>query len=214
MRPTVNDAQHAAPQTPARSCVRITITAAQLHALHNARHPFVLQGDHRTSKSNAMKTRDISCGASWGSVAFNPNAGACREKILGLPAHPVMWSQQISLIAPTRRQREQSQHNSHEHPTPTANHWFLECPCCHSRGFGRVRVRKLFMVLCTEEEARDAALADTWLRQHDHMIRPHRKALYALRTTLIKRYGPLLPPRSLACRKCLGIRYGELKRSQ
>lgn len=28
---------------------------------------------------------------------------------------------------------------------------------------------------------------------------------------LIARYAPLWPPRTLACRRCLGLRYGEVK---
>jgi len=225
--------------TPARA--RITITAHALHALHNTRNPFVLQGDHRTPKANAMKTNmhteracDNSCGApsrplprkrsargrlgegaSMSDVSsalhFNPNAGACRHKLLGLPAgdhmHP-QWSQQITLICPTSAQLRRAQRNGHDHPVPTANHFFVECPRCSSR------VRKLFIPLCTEAEANDAMLAQLWLQTHDYTIRPHMKELYAWRNATIERYSILFTPRCLACRKCLQLRYGETRASR
>lgn len=194
--------QHTASQTPARKS--ITITAHDLHTLHSARNPFVLQGDHRTRKSNAMKpcknTTDFPQ-----SAKLNPNAGACRDKILGLP---INWSQHITLLTPTRTQHEAAQHNSNNTPTPTANHWSLECPLCN------IRRRKLFLPLCTEAEANDAALAQLWLQTHEHTIRPHMTTLNALRIALIERYSTLFTPRSLTCRKCLHLRYGESKASR
>jgi hypothetical protein len=193
-------------QTPARArtstsaSIALTITAAQLFTLHSARNPCVLQGDKRTPKSNAMRVN--------GCLSYNPNAGACRDKILGLPAEPIEWQQPITLLCPTRSQCDRAQRNSHDNPVPAANNHFLLCPACDAK------VRKLFLPLCTDAEFDDAMLAQSWLRMYDHMIRRHMTEVYALRTKIIARYGLLFAPRTLACRMCLGIRYGESKASR
>ncbi len=180
----------------------ITIAALDLHQLHSARNPFVLQGDRRTGKSNVMKPPRKQ---PRHDLQINSNAGACRTKILGVPHH---WSQTITLLGPNTQQRTQAARNSHHTPTPTANHWFMLCPVCSAR------VRTLFLPLCTEAEACDAALAHTWLTHYEAHIRPHMTRMHALRTQIIDRYATLFHPRTLACRKCLHLRYGEAKRSQ
>lgn len=136
-------------------------------------------------------------------IHFNPNAGACREKILGMPPD---WRQSIILLGPSPSQRTRAARNGHTNPTPTANHFALRCPQCHAR------IRKLFLPLCREQEAIDAHMAQCWLHTYSSHIRPHMTTLCALRSAIIDRYGALFTPRSLACRTCLGLCYGEVKR--
>ena len=77
----------------------------------------------------------------------------------------------------------------------------------------RGRVTKLFLPLCTPQEYADAQTAQLWLATHCHPNRPWPPAA----AQLIERYGELFDPagkRSLRCRQCLSLRYGEVKAQQ
>ncbi|MCH7849135.1 MAG: hypothetical protein IIB53_12315 [Planctomycetes bacterium] len=120
--------------------------------------------------------------------ALNPNKGAPQTKFLGLWEH---WSQTIR-IERWRLHDRLAQH-------------FLMCPSCNQK------FRKLFMPMCTREETRDADLAQAWINQLDahQRVKP---SLTAHRATLLDRYGLLFTTgRRLVCRKCLGLRYGQVR---
>ncbi len=148
--------------------------------------------------------------------ALNPNKGAPQTKFLGLWEH---WSQTIR-IERWRLHDRLAQH-------------FLICPNSPSllspsplgrgvRGEGSStsclhKVRKLFMPMCTRDEARDADLAEAWINQLDARCRitcaPLPASLMAQRASLLDRYRLLLTTgRRLVCRKCLGLRYGEVRK--
>ena len=83
------------------------------------------------------------------------------------------------------------------------------CPSCNQK------FRKLFMPLCTPAEARDADLAEAWINQLDARCTitraPLPPSLMAHRASLLDRYGLLFRnERRLVCRKCLGLRYGQV----
>ena len=125
--------------------------------------------------------------------ALNPNKGAPQTKFLGLWEH---WSQTIR-IERWRLHDRLAQH-------------FLMCPGCDQK------FRKLFMPLCTNDEARDADLAEAWINQLDAHQRigraPLPPSLMAHRSSLLDRYRLLFTTgRRLVCRKCLGLRYGEVR---
>jgi len=74
-------------------------------------------------------------------------------------------------------------------------------------------------VLCYEREAADADIAEGWARLLD--AHPRRERLFAAQpelraryTAIVARYGPLFKGRRLACRGCLGVRYGEVKKNR
>ena len=206
----------------------INVSARFLARVQRNRRPRHLQGDLRTTKSNAMRQ---SCRRSAISSqqeprkhirihlptpAINPNKGAPQTKFLGLWEH---WSQTIR-IERWRLHDRLAQH-------------FLICPNSPSllspsplgrgvRGEGSStsclhKVRKLFMPMCTKEEALDADLAEAWIKRLDARCRisraPLPASLMAHRSSLLDRYSLLFTTgRRLECRKCLGLRYGEVRK--
>ena len=179
---------------------------ARRQANHRPRH---LQGDLRTTKSNVMRPSflpPLPVGEGGGeglqrkhvrihrpTPALNPNKGAPQTKFLGLWEH---WSQTIR-IERWRLHDRLAQH-------------FLICPGCNQK------FRKLFMPMCTNVEARDADLAEEWINQLDARCRitraPLPASLMAQRASILDRYSLLFTTgRQLVCRKCLGLRYGEVR---
>ncbi len=225
---------------------KINLSARFLARRQANRRPRHLQGDLRTTKSNAMRPSflpplppgegrgeglllpPLPLGEGRGeglqrkhirihrpTPAPNPNKGAPQTKFLGLWEH---WSQAIR-IERWRLHDRLAQH-------------FLMCPNSPSllspsplgrgvRGEGSStsclhKVRKLFMPLCTHDEARDADLAEAWIDRLDARCRitraPLPASLMAHRSSLFDRYGLLFTTgRRLVCRKCLGLRYGEVR---
>ena len=156
-----------------------SVTAHQLQSRHDEKPSFTLQGDLRTEKSNALKHAGLSPSGA------NPNKGQSRTKRLGLPTD---WSQELTLQS-WRMHARLIQH-------------FFACPQCDQRAL------KLFLPLCTEEELRDALTAQRWLNNNQKRIATS-STLRPQASKLIARYAVLFEPRSLHCRKCLGLRYGE-----
>ena len=74
---------------------------------------------------------------------------------------------------------------------------------------------KLFMPVCSIQESNDSELAEGWVRlvdaRHAALGRPMPREVIELRHRLLQRYGLLFRGRRLVCRKCLGVRYGEVK---
>ncbi len=188
----------------------ISVSARFLARRQHNHRPQHLQGDLRTTKSNAMKgglLPPLPLGEGRGEglqrthtrihnprPAPNPNKGAPQTKMLGLWEG---WSQALA-IERWRLHDRLAQH-------------FLICPSCSQK------FRKLFMPMCTKEEARDADLAEAWINQlgaHQRVIRaPLPPSLMAQRSSLFDRYGLLFrAERQLMCRKCLGLRYGQLRK--
>ncbi len=170
----------------------INVSARFLARRQHNRRPQHLQGDLRTTKSNAMKGPNATslCPAA---PAFNSNKGAPQTKMLGLWEG---WSQPIRI----ERWRLHDRFAQH----------FLICPSCEQK------FRKLFMPMCTKEEARDADLAEAWINQLDARYRltraPLPPSLMAQRASLFDRYGLLFTTgRRLVCRNCLGLRYGQVR---
>ena len=165
----------------------MNISARFLARRQHNRRPQHLQGDLRTTKSNAMKGPNA-VPIRRTAPTSNPNKGAPQTNMLGLWEG---WSQHIR-IERWRLHDRLAQH-------------FLMCPSC------KQKFRKLFMPMCTIEEARDADLAELWINQLDahHCVKP---SLMALRASLVNRYGLLFrAERRLVCRKCLGLKYGQLR---
>ncbi len=208
----------------------LQVSAHFLYRLHTGRLPRRLRGDLRTTKSNVMRRHLPSTpGPAAGGEgsqrkhlrihdpgpAFNPNKGATFRwggKMLGLWAD---WSQTIR-VERWRLHERLAQH-------------FLICPECvdrareRSRGVsprsgsargGSGKAMKLFMPLCTAQEAADADLAEGWINLLDGRSRaagiPMSPSLMAQRALLITRYGLLFTHgRRLVCRNCLRMRYGS-----
>lgn len=158
------------------------VAARFLFELHDRRWPHLLVGDMRTTKSNVMRVE----GKTGVRQFENPNRGALRTKILGLD---IDWRQTITV----ERWRLHERLSCH----------YLLCPRCGAKK------AKLFMVLCTETEIDDATLAHAWLARRDTVA--GNQPGTAAEAELIARYGLLFPPRTLLCRACLGLRYGEVK---
>ena len=197
-----------------------TLYARSLWLMHKWENPYPLRGDFRSIKSNAMRahiprnkssqliqgTRNDSI---LGDGPINPNRGVGfnDHKMLGLDC---MWQTTLRI----ERYVQHAKLKQH----------FLVCPVCsrknnpntqhlkpkpHARLSGRCT--KLYLPLCTEQEYEDAQIAERWLRTHCHPNRPWSDA--AVR--LIERYSELFMGqhgRQLRCRRCLGLRYGEVKR--
>lgn len=174
------------------------LTARYLSQLQDRFTPRQLQGDDRTTKSNAMRHKRIEARGmhhkklhNRQQATPNPNKGASREKFLGLWED---WSQDINIIR-CKLHDKLSQH-------------FLICPGCKQRAL------KLFLPLCTRDEARDADIAELWIDAIDDFYRSLRRPMPAeimtTRAALINRFGLLFREgRVLKCRRCLGLRYGE-----
>ncbi|MCZ6851480.1 MAG: hypothetical protein O7F17_07560 [Planctomycetota bacterium] len=217
----------------------LQISAQFLYRLNISRLPRRLRGDLRTPKSNVMRRHHTSVPgpAAWGEgqlpsppgrevggeasprkhlrlhdpgPAFNPNKGATFRwggKMLGLWAD---WSQTVR-VERWRLHERLAQH-------------FLICPCSLSISKGEGggegsqhclgKVMKLFMPLCSAQEAADADLAEGWINLLDGRDRaariPLSPSLMAQRALLITRYGLLFTDgRRLLCRNCLHMRYGS-----
>jgi hypothetical protein len=177
------------------------ITAADFDWLMRFVKPHNVQGDYRTTKSNAMRGRYVATPHRPGA---NPNHGATREKMLGLPAD---WCQALII--------ERWQFPKHERKSPVAvayarkghiaarRQHFLICPTC------RRKCTKLFLPQCTADEYGDARAAQDYLRRRQQHC-PNRPGT-SFEAQLIERYGILFDHRVLQCRLCLGIRYGEIR---
>jgi hypothetical protein len=197
-----------------QAVARIIITARMLKDLHNHRMPRELIGDRRSFKSNVMKGRV---------PGSNPNKGASREKKLGLwgageigfPA--AGWSQELRverwLRFPLSSLQSFCATVSVRASAPPRNQHFLICPGCETK------VVKLFLPLTTQAEEDDAELAEGWVR----LIEAHPK--FRLQRTrdpvvrdlcdrIVNRYGLLFRGRKLLCRGCLGLKYGEIRRTR
>ena len=234
-RDTARAAHKRRTQTPERVGTT-TLTAHDLWVLHRHETPRRVAGDARTTKSNALKAGDAIGGLDQRSVraqtiaadktadgvggfdqpAVNPNRGigfAMRRKILGLPTD---WEATLTI----ERYRQHARLSQH----------FLVCPVCGGRTgcesgmtpqrhdrqdtcptkqkkLPLGRVTKLYLPLATPREWEDAQVAHLWLRTHQPPNRP----LSPEASSLIERYTELFPGRRLRCRRCLGLRYGEVK---
>lgn len=183
--------------------VDLGFSARHLWLLHKAEQPYTLQGDFRTAKSNAMKARPGDTPAPRAQMArkdavlgdgpINPNRGVGFKhyKRLGLDC---LWEATVRLERIVQHAR-------------LRQHFFV-CPVCSAATNNRLgRCTKLYLPLCTPREYDDALLAQLWLDTHMNPNRPLAKQAVAL----IERYGELFEPRRLRCRRCLGLRYGEVK---
>jgi hypothetical protein len=209
----------------------LTYWARDLWTLHKFEQPYPLQGDFRSTKSNALRAhilRDQSTrheheqrnDAVLGQGPINPNRGVGfnHHKMLGLDC---MWQTTIRI----ERYVQHAKLKQH----------FLVCPVCGhnttaamlriagpaTRGVSAIshtkpkklppgRVTKLYLPICTPQEYDDARTAELWLRTHCHPNRPWPPVA----VQLIERYGELFEgqhARQLRCRQCLGLRYGEVK---
>lgn len=169
-----------------------TIHAEFLEKLHASRLPRALVGDYRTGKANVMKSRFVHPHKVSQPDAPNPNKGASQQKVIHLPPADgeQLWSQTLTLQR-WRLHEKLAQH-------------FLVCPRCQQR------TMKLFLILCTPDEAADAAYVAIYLRHLQINERNHPGS--ALESQLVSRYAALFPPRQFQCARCLGLRYGEATR--
>jgi len=221
-----------------------TITAIHLHALHAARPARFLAGDMRTSRAHVMRADHGAAGEPTGDrprfrtrvtraqpVAWPPERGlgpnpnrAPGLKITGLHES---WSQPLRLekwLYPTRKlpvyylvcpgalgDRAPGDSPGAKCPPLSTRPPAREHP---STGRCPQRCLKLMMVLCTPAEARDARLAQLWIRMMDghpntrRLLREDRQ-LGSIHSELVARYGLLFEPRVLLCPRCLGVRYGN-----
>ncbi|MFN3169025.1 MAG: hypothetical protein ACE37H_18415 [Phycisphaeraceae bacterium] len=207
----------------------LNLCAHDLWVLHQFEWPRPLEGDRRTTKSNAMGLRVLR-GRVWPNAhpppppnprPAHPNRGvgfSMGLKMLGLPAE---WETTLTI----ERYRQHARLSQH----------FWVCPVCGPRdaaegaacdgasvcassvrrppAIGKAkslptgRVTKLYLPLCTRREWGDAQVAWLWLKTH---CRPN-APLSPTAAGLIARYGELFSGRRLRCRACLGLRYGEVK---
>ena len=122
----------------------------------------------------------------------NPNQGATRVKRWGVDQG---WSQRLMIEGVWVSDR-------------LTQHYF-QCAGCQDRA------KKLFMILATQAEWRDAELARLWLRSQEA-----RRAVRVMgvrsadELRVIERYGALWDRRVLRCAKCLGLRWGEVRKNK
>ncbi|MCC6907010.1 MAG: hypothetical protein IT430_03630 [Phycisphaerales bacterium] len=179
---------------------RVTLDARFLNNLHEKRKPQQLAGDLRSRKSNIMKCRYREAPYI---TAANPNKGATRLKRLGLPADD--WTQTIAVERwffplPPRF----DPYLNCMQPRYRLQH-FLQCPRC------KRKVTKLFLPLCTADEYRDAGFAQEYITLlNTHPLTRNAPAT-PLDAAIATRYTPLFQPRTLLCRTCLHLRYGEAR---
>ncbi len=110
------------------------------------------------------------------------------------------------------------------HMHESLNQHLFVCPGCDQaigkgqKATGQAlpgRALKLYLPLCTAGEARDAQLAQRWLeRRGEQYLRCGPGDRFDVHAAMVDRYGPLFAPRRLLCRRCLGLRYGEVKLRQ
>lgn len=217
----------------------ITLGARHIKAIADNRFPQQIAGDFRSFKANAMKPRRderIRLPNVNRTSGENVNRGMCRSKLLGLTdawIHTIRLERwrlheklvQHFLICPTTHRcpgrDDRTQHPEHapwyrhgDEPDPPKDSTYpresYKAPpgCCG-------KSVKLFMPLATEQEVLDADAARRWLAQTDTLILTRGLTvplrLRHMRQALIARYEPLFD-RRFVCRKCLGLRYGEVKR--
>jgi hypothetical protein len=206
----------------------ITITAEQVHMLHAGRTPRKLAGDRRTPRAPVMRPgywlddRPFRCRVTRADpfvIPFdrglegNPNKGACRSKMIGLPE---TWSQPLRI-------------EKWVFPKRIRPAYYLICPGTFLHrdvpegkdprlpplstcGSGRKatgcpqRALKLLLVQCTPREYRDAKAARLWIDGIPPRVVERYRAEINL---LMARYGPIMPPRVLLCPRCLGAKYGN-----
>ncbi|MFK7789108.1 MAG: hypothetical protein AB8C95_06360 [Phycisphaeraceae bacterium] len=210
--------------------------ARDLWTLHKNEQPYPLQGDFRTTKSNAMRAHSTRNNFTQriqgqrnapihGDGTINPNRGVGFNfyKRLGLDC---MWQTNL------RIERYVQHANLKQH--------FFVCPVCDDKNDSEIaatlrvagpagrrpaaigntrskslppgRITKLYLPLCTPREYEDAHIAETWLKTNVNPNRP----LSPIALQLIERYSELFAGaggRQLRCRQCLGLRYGEVKPS-
>ncbi|MBI1374771.1 MAG: hypothetical protein GC159_18785 [Phycisphaera sp.] len=179
---------------------QLTLHARDLQHIFDHARPFPLVGDLRTPKSNALKDPTIhpvrrrhrkptdapyrARRSTHDKQRYaDPNRGAAAVKTLALPA---LWSQRLTL----ERWRLHDRLAQH----------FLLCPRCGEKK------SKLFLLLATDDERRDADLALDYLHRLNR-YRPNRPGSPD-ELRLVQRFGPLFPPRPLLCLACLDLRYG------
>ncbi len=201
-----NSTDRAARRSTRPRCIATTtqiINPRFLRRLHDHRLPMQLVGDHRTRKSNVMKSHYRN---EPGQRAANPNRGALQLKWLALPLDD--WNQTITIQRwffplPPRFDK----YLNCMQPRHRLQH-FLLCPRC------KTKVCKLFLPLCTHDELRDAITA----QQYATLLQTHpltRNApITPLDAAIINRYRALFHPRTLVCRTCLHLRYGESRRRE
>jgi hypothetical protein len=224
-----------------------TITAHEVHELNRTRWPRQLAGDWRTTRANAMRDEDFSSGAryhfrvkrnaphehaTYDGLDPNPNHGACRTKMIGLPYD---WTQPLRvekwiferriqpayyLICPGPRPLSKSAclprflQAQFARPSVSSVSSVVNPPplstCPRGRNSARKgcpqRTLKLMMAQCTEAEARDAEIAQLWIESLPPQLIPRLRLRI---TALLARYAPIMHPRTLLCPRCLGVRYGN-----
>ena len=179
--------------------------------------PHQLQGDQRTTKTNAMKDNFLSPSPPGRGVrgeglflSPNPNKGATRTKMLGLWE---AWHQTIR-IERWRLHKRLAQHflicpNSPSLLSPSPLGRGVRGEDLHSSPC-QGKSLKLFIPLCTKAEALDADLAEACLNQLDIRSTITQTSIVP---NLINRYGLLFRnERKLVCRKCLNLRYGQVRK--
>jgi hypothetical protein len=164
----------------------------------------------------------------------NPNKGATREKIIGLPRE---WTQPLRMEVWQKRIRPAyffvcPGHIAPGSPGVDAHRCRSATPgkpgaICDPRlaplstrkpgrkspadkrgGACPQRCLKLMMVQCTPDERRDAKIAQTWI---DSIPPQMRAKMQPHINRLIERYGPIFEPRVLLCPRCVGggVKYGN-----
>ncbi len=205
-----------------------TLTARRFDRLLDFVRPRILKGDRRTSKSNAMRPEERLIPTPH-DVACNPNHGATRTKRLCLNYD---WTQTIRIErwCFPRNEQKSARALAHLHdrerrlddvapwssmpraelrqflgyPESRTQH-FLICPVC------KRKCVKLFLPLCTQQESDDSVIVENYLR--DIARRFPNSPGTPLEAQLSQRYGLLLHPRQLKCRHCLGLRYGDVRKT-
>jgi hypothetical protein len=214
----------------------VNLPASFLADLHNHLDPRRLAGDFRSGRSHAMRPqswgpprlggkkrpgRIFAPGAPDHLLCPNPNKGACREKMLGFPpdwSQPLrleMWKYNLThrhrlllmpfLICPNASPNSKRPDPDDPRLPPLSNRpregfaYYGKCP---------QRVQRLFGLLCTQREIEDALTAQNWLASIPPRLEL-RPFFAQARQLLTTRYAPLFHPRTLLCRRCLGLRYGN-----
>ena len=198
-----------------------TVTAQQLDALHRHRLPRQLAGDRRTTRAAVMRPAQFSRAAGFthrqphnapappvpfdAGLDSNPNRGATRTKMIGIDEN---WSQMLRLekwIFPHRIRPAYylicpgTFTNRNPPPLSTCSAGRKATGCAQ-------RALKLLTVQCTAAEFRDAQLAHLWISSIPERLRWRSRGAI---NRLLQRYAPIMPPRTLLCARCLGVRYGN-----
>lgn len=188
------------------------VTGEYLQALLDAAPVRRLVGDYRGGRANAMRYvgGDVPEDRHFlhpceRRLLPNPNRGASRVKVLGLPGvdgegggeggregrKEGRWVQRVGVV-----------HRSYKGFGGFRR--FVVCPKCGGE------VTCLLMPLCTRAEYVEAQSALCWVRAQ-WAVRPNGPGTAGV-ARLQDRYGLLWPVRRLLCIKCLGVKYNSLKR--